>query len=90
MRRPPNVSGNIGLPAISTNPVGNACNTSHDPPLVGGYGISGNMDAATYNGYTMAPPYSGVVNSTNMSYAQQPPLTTTRRLAYTYTNQSVH
>ena len=89
MRRPPIISGNIGLPIVSINPAENAWNITHDPPIVGGCGISGNMDPATYNGYTMAPPYSRAVNSTNMSYAQQSPIIATGGLTYTYTKQSV-
>ena len=48
------------------------------------------MYAATYNGCTMAPPYSGAVNGTNMPYAQQLPITTTGGPTYTYTNQNVY
>ena len=70
MNRPPNVPGSIGLPTLSTNPNRNTWNTTHNPLAVGGYGMNENVDAAMYNGYAMAPPYSGAVNSTNMPYTQ--------------------
>ena len=69
MCRPPNVPGSTGLSALSTNSSGNAWYTTHDPPIVGGYRMNGNVDTATYNGYAMALPYSRSVNSTNMPYA---------------------
>ena len=38
----------------------------------------------------MAPPYLGEVNSTNMPYAQQLPVTAIEGQAYTYANQSMY
>ena len=39
------------------------------PLVVDGYSVIRSVDAATYNDYAMAPPYSGAVNNTNMPYA---------------------
>ena len=47
-----------------------------------------NVDATTYNGYTIAPPYTRAVNSTNMLYAQQLPIIAMGGPTYTYTNQN--
>ena len=55
---------------MPSSPNGNARNTTYDQPIAGGHGISG--DATIYNGYSIIPPYSGAVNSTNVLYSQQP------------------
>ena len=90
MHWPPNVLGSIGLPTVSTNPSGNAWNTTHDAPVVGSYGMNKNTDAAIYNSYTMAPPNSGVVNNTNMTYAQQPPIIAIGGPTYTCADQNMY
>ena len=51
---------------------------------MGDYGMNGNIKEATYNGYPMAPPYSGSVNGTNVPYAQQPSVTAMEGPTYTY------
>ena len=58
MRSLLNVHGNIGSLEVPTNPSGNAWNTTHEPLLVGSFGVSGNIDVVTYNGYNMMPPYA--------------------------------
>ena len=35
---------------------------------MGSYGMNESVDVVTYNGYAMAPPYSGAVNNTNTVY----------------------
>ena len=90
MRRTPSVLGSIGLPIVSTNPGGNAWNTTHDPPVMGSFGMNRSADAVTYNAYNMAPPYLGAVNSTNIPYAQQLAITAIRGSTYTYPNQNMY
>ena len=51
--------------------------------------MNGNVDAATYSGYAIAPPYLGASNSTNMPYAQQPVATAMGGPTYMYANQNL-
>ena len=75
---------------VSTKPSGNAWNKTHDPPIMGSFGMNGSADVVTYNGYNMVPPYLGAVNSTNTPYAQQPPITAMGGPTYTYSNQNMY
>ena len=59
----------------------------HDQPVVGNYGTNG--DVAAYNGYPLIPPYSRAVNSTNIPYTQQLPITIMGGPTYMYASQNM-
>ena len=90
MRRPPNTPGSIRLPAVPTNLSGNAWNITHDPPMMSSFGINRSVDAVTYNGYNMMPPYLGAVNNTNIPLTQQLPIITIGGPTYNYSNQIMY
>ena len=82
--------GSSGLSVVPTNLSGNVWNTTHDPPVVGSFGIGVSADTVTCNGYNMAPPYSRAVNNTNISFTQQLIVTAIGGPTYNYSNQTMH
>lgn len=56
----------------------------HNPPTMGGYEVSRNVEASAYNVYSMAPPYLGAVSGISMSYGQQSSVTAMGGPTYTY------
>ena len=57
---------------------------------MGSFGIDGNVDTVTYNGYNMTPLYLRAVNNTNTPFAQQSPITAIGGPMYNYSNQNIY